>query len=83
MSNVSALVIEFIVERVKEQAGTDAIDEDDSINDVIASESNDAYDTSNKAQLEQTIDQEVIVGAERRSVRSSNSGREVAVVAVV
>jgi hypothetical protein len=76
MSNASALVIEFIVERAKGQAGTDTIDEDDSTNDVITSESNDARDTSNKAQLEQTIDQEVIAGAERRNVRSSNGRRE-------
>jgi superfamily II DNA helicase RecQ len=76
MSNASALVIEFIVERAKRQAGTDATDEDDSANDVIASESNDARDTSNKAQLEQTIDQEVTVGAERRSVGSSDGRRE-------
>jgi superfamily II DNA helicase RecQ len=75
MSNASALVIEFIVERAKRRAGTDAADEDGSADDVVASENNDARDTSDTAQPEQTINHEVEMEAERRSVRSSD-GRQ-------
>jgi hypothetical protein len=75
MSNASALVIEFIVERAKRQAGIDATGEDDSANDVVASENNAARNTSDTTQPEQTIDQEVEMEAERLSVRSSDGGR--------
>jgi hypothetical protein len=72
MSNASALIIEFIVERARTQAGSEAIDEDESTNDVVAFESNEALDASDEVRLEQTIDQEAAVEAGRRSVQSSD-----------
>jgi superfamily II DNA helicase RecQ len=74
MSNATALVIEFIVERAKKRAGTDAADEDGSTHDIVASENNDASGTSDTARPEQTIDHEVGMEAEHRRVRSSDGG---------
>lgn len=69
MSNASALVVGFIVERTKRQAVTDASHEDDSANDVVALERNEALDTSDEAQPEQMTDREE---ARRRNVQSSD-----------
>jgi superfamily II DNA helicase RecQ len=72
MSNASALIVEFIVESARRQTGIEAADEEESRDDMVASENNEAFGTSGEAQLEQAIDQDVAVEARCRSIQSSD-----------
>ena len=68
MSNASALIIEFIIESARRQTGIEAADEEESRDDMVASENNEAFGTSGEAQLEKAIDQDVAVEARCRSI---------------
>ena len=76
MSNASALIIEFIIERAGKQTGVEATDEDEYTNDVVASYNNEALDALGEVQLEQAIDREAAVEAaveaRRRNVQISD-----------
>jgi hypothetical protein len=72
MSNASALIIEFIIESARRQTGIEAADEEESRDDMVASENNEAFGSSGEAQLEQAIDQDVAVEARCVSIQSSD-----------
>jgi hypothetical protein len=73
ISNASALIVGFIVESARRQTGIEAVDKEESRDDIVASENNEAFGTSGEAQLEQAIDQDVVVEARCRSIQSSDS----------
>jgi hypothetical protein len=49
ISNTSALIIGFIVESTRRQTGIEAADKEESRDDIIASENNEAFGTSGEA----------------------------------
>jgi superfamily II DNA helicase RecQ len=78
MSNASALIVKFVVERAKKQAETDAADANDSRIDHFGSEDNEdneAAEIPNEAEAAQTIDREAVAGAAFHDMESGNDGR--------
>jgi hypothetical protein len=72
MSNASALIIRFCVERANKKAGTDAVGEEGSAIDVVALAGHSALDTSEVDQLAQTSDQGVVARVEHYNLQDGN-----------
>jgi hypothetical protein len=49
ISNASALIVGFIVESARRQTGIEAVDKEESRDDIVASENNEAFSTSGEA----------------------------------
>jgi superfamily II DNA helicase RecQ len=74
MSNASALIVKFIVERAKIRAEADATDVDDfRIDNDAGSEDVDAADIANEAEAAQTIDRGVVARAANYDIQSVDS----------
>lgn len=75
MSNASALIVKFIMERAKVRAEADAVEADDFRIDNISLEDVETAEIPDKAKAARTIDRGVVVGAVFYDARSSSNNR--------